>query len=211
MEPQNKNKNPGYPLALPQWIRYMLSPFFLVHKKGKSIYLTFDDGPIPEITPAVLDILKQYEIQGTFFCVGENIQKHPDTFKRLISEGHTVGSHTLHHLNGFKTKNNLYIKDTIAAANLVPTNLFRPPYGRINLCQYLHLRPKYRIVLWSILTGDYIADFTYKDCVDVVLKNVKGGDIIVFHDSLKAAPRMLKALPIIIEKLIERGYTFKTL
>lgn len=189
----------------------MLSPFFLVHKKGKSIYLTFDDGPIPEVTPAVLDILKQYEIQATFFCVGENIQKHPDTFKRLISDGHTVGSHTLHHLNGFKTKNNLYIKDTIAAANLVPTNLFRPPYGRINLYQYLHLRPKYRIVLWSILTGDYIADFTYKDCVDVVLKNVKEGDIIVFHDSLKAAPRMLKALPIIIEKLIERGYKFKTL
>ncbi len=210
---QNQNKIPGYPLTLPLWIRYILSSFFLVQKKTKrkSIYLTFDDGPIPEVTPTVLKILREREIKATFFCVGDNIVKHPDVFDQVIADGHTVGSHTFHHLNGFKTNCKTYIDDALKASELVSSTLFRPPYGRITFCQYIHLRPKFRIVLWSILSGDYLADFTAQDCVNTVLPNIKKGDIIVFHDSIKAAPRMLEALPIVIDQLKERGYHFETL
>ncbi|MCE1168104.1 MAG: polysaccharide deacetylase family protein [Sphingobacteriia bacterium] len=213
MEQRRQNKTPGYILVLPSWVRYILCSFFLIHKKTKrkSIYLTFDDGPIPEVTPTVLKILRERNIKATFFCVGENIVKHRNVYDQVISEGHSVGSHTFHHLNGFKTNCKTYTNDAQKAAKLVSGNLFRPPYGRITFCQYLSLRPKFKIVLWSILSGDYLADFTSQDCINTVLLNIKKGDIIVFHDSIKAAPRMLEALPVVIDHLKEKGYHFETL
>lgn len=137
--------------------------------------------------------------------------KHHKVYDQVISEGHSVGSHTFHHLNGFKTNCKIYTNDAQKAAKLVAGNLFRPPHGRITLCQYLSLRPKFKIVLWSILSGDYLADFTSQDCINIVLLNIKKGDIIVFHDSIKAAPRMLEALPVVIDHLKEKGYHFETL
>ena len=180
-------------------------------RKDKTIYLTFDDGPIPEVTPFVLDVLKKYEIKATFFCVGENISKNTSLFDRLKQEGHAIGNHTHNHLKGWNQRDEHYL-DNVAKCQLhTNTQLFRPPYGRAKRSQLRELTKHYKIIMWDVLSGDFDLKLSPKKCLDNVLKNTRNGSIIVFHDNIKAIPRLQYALPRAIESLLAQGYTFAKL
>lgn len=178
----------------------------------KSIYLTFDDGPIPEITPAVLDILHKEDVHATFFMVGENAMRYPDLVDRVRHEGHRIGCHTYHHLKGWGMSVKEYIQDVdMCDSYLGGTRLFRPPYGRIRILQWIRLRRRgYRIVLWNVLTRDYHPLSTGETMMSFVRRS-RNGDIIVFHDSLKAGQKMLDILPTAIHWLKEQGFMFDVL
>lgn len=180
-------------------------------KNEPIIYLTFDDGPIPELTPWVLDILRHYEIKATFFCVGENINKHPEIFKRIIDEGHQVGNHTYNHLKGWKTHNNSYFDNIAKCQTLTQTDLFRPPYGRITKSQYRALLLDYRIIFWDVLSYDYDALVSPEKCLDNCLKYTRNGSVIVFHDNIKAQKNLKFALPHYIEHFLKLNYKFAIL
>lgn len=184
----------------------------------KTIFLTFDDGPIPFITEWVLDLLKEYNIKATFFCIGDNIQKHPKIFKRIIQENHQIGNHTFHHLKGWETDFEYYIENTILCRKEInkhtsaSSNLFRPPYGKIKRNQSKALQKLgYEIIMWSIITKDYDNNTSPKECLNNALYDLKPGNIIVFHDSLKAQKNLFYALPRFIEDTIAKGYSFSTL
>lgn len=177
----------------------------------KRIFLTFDDGPIPDVTPAIINTLKIYDIRATFFCVGENIKKHPDLFAHLQQNGHRIGNHTYNHLNGWKTSNSDYLENIARCQQLTRTNLFRPPYGRGKRSQYTKLKSDYEIIMWDVLSGDFDTDLTPEQCLDNVIKYTQNGSIVVFHDNLKAIPRVTYALPRAIEHWLEKGYEFGTL
>jgi peptidoglycan-N-acetylglucosamine deacetylase len=174
-------------------------------REEKSIYLTFDDGPIPEVTPWVLDELKKHNAKATFFCIGENVQKHPEIFQRILSEGHSVGNHTFNHMNGWKTATSEYIENVDKAEGQMGNNskfkiqdsrLFRPPYGKITSKQAKILQRKgFKIVMWDIISYDYDANTSPEKCLQNVLKNIKPGSVIVFHDSLKAEKNLRFVLP----------------
>lgn len=204
-----------YIIHAPWWLRQLVPGALWSMPPGeKKIYLSFDDGPHPVITARVLDMLKEYQAGATFFCVGANVVKYPDVFQRIITEGHTVGNHTHHHLNGWKTKDADYLADVSLAAKYIPGSLFRPPYGRIGLFQRRMLaQPAFRlkIVMWSLLSGDFDPFLSPERCLDNVLLNAKDGDIIVFHDSEKAADRILYALPRVLEYFSAKGYRFEKL
>lgn len=171
-----------------------------------AVFLTFDDGPIPEITPWVLDELKKYSAKATFFCIGENVQKHPEIFKRVLSEGHVVGNHTFNHLRGTQTATATYIENILLAERYIDSKLFRPPYGRITPTQAKQLKQKgFKIVMWSIISFDYNATISKEKCLQNVLKNIKPGSIIVFHDSLKAAKNLRYVLPKVLGFIEEKG------
>jgi peptidoglycan/xylan/chitin deacetylase (PgdA/CDA1 family) len=174
----------------------------------KTIYLTFDDGPTPEVTTWVLSVLKKYEIKATFFVVGENVKKHPEIYQQLINEGHAIGNHTYNHLNGWKSKSSDYIQNIEKCAELVESNLFRPPYGRIKNTQIKELKQEYSIIMWDVLSGDFDAGLTPEKCVENVINNTKSGSIIVFHDSIKAEKNLKYALPKTIEYLKNQGFVF---
>jgi peptidoglycan/xylan/chitin deacetylase (PgdA/CDA1 family) len=195
------------------WLLKKLYPNLLwnVNNNTRCIYLTFDDGPIPIVTPFVLNILKQYNAKATFFCIGDNVRKHPDIFKQVKSEGHAIGNHTFNHLNGWKTDDKTYIDNFLQADKLIGTNLFRPPYGRIKRSQIKLLkeaRPGIKIIMWSALSGDFDVNLEPEKCLDNVLKHTKDGDIVLFHDSLKAYERMEYALPRALEVWSKEGYSF---
>lgn len=177
---------------------------------NKVAYLTFDDGPIPEVTPEVLAILAKYNIKATFFMVGENIDKHPDIFAQVIQAGHTIGNHTYNHLKGWRTP----FKEYMANVAKFPkkTDLFRPPYGKATLRQRIALhRMGYRLIYWDILTRDYEATRTPEAMLAQVKRETRPGSIINFHDSLKSNERMLAVLPLAIEWLLAQGYEIKCL
>jgi peptidoglycan/xylan/chitin deacetylase (PgdA/CDA1 family) len=173
-----------------------------------KIYLTFDDGPIPEVTEWVLDILKQYQIKATFFCIGDNIKKNPEIFQRILEEGHFVGNHTQNHLNGWKTEDEVYFKNIEECSELVNSKLFRPPYGRIKKSQHSILNTQYSIIMWDVLSGDFDAKTTPEQCYNNVIKNTKSGSIIVFHDSVKASENLKKTFPKAIDFLLKKGFVF---
>lgn len=177
----------------------------------KEVFLTFDDGPIPEVTPWVLETLKQYEAKATFFCVGDNVKKHPDIYRMIVDQGHKVGNHTMNHLNGWTNFNKTYFENIEKCNALIHSNLFRPPYGKIKPSQISHLKNDYRIIMWDVLTKDYDASVTGEYCFEKVKKNCKPGSIIVFHDSIKAEKRLRKALPKSLEYLKQEGYTFSSI
>ncbi len=177
----------------------------------KEVFLTFDDGPIPEVTPWVLETLKQYDAKATFFCVGDNVKKHPDIYRMIVDQGHKVGNHTMNHLNGWTNFNKTYFENIEKCNALIHSNLFRPPYGKIKPSQISHLKNDYRIIMWDVLTKDYDADVTGEYCFEKVKKNCKPGSIIVFHDSIKAEKRLRKALPKSLEYLKQEGYTFSSI
>lgn len=179
--------------------------------KEKTIFLTFDDGPIPDITPAVLDILKKYRIKATFFCVGDNIVKHPTIFKQVLDQGHRIGNHTFNHLKGWMTDNESYYANIDKFDSIYQTELFRPPYGKIKPSQIIRLRDKYCIVLWSVLTCDFSQTISPEECFRIAIDGSKPGSIIVFHDSVKASANMLVVLPRYIEEMQLRGYEFALL
>lgn len=182
-------------------------------QKRKVVYLTFDDGPVPEVTPLLLDILKQEHVPATFFMVGENAEKYPELLHRVLDEGHRVGNHTYNHLRGTKYNVTTYIANVVRAAKVLGgTLLFRPPYGRLTRDEKSTLLAQdYKIVLWDILTHDYDAKYSSEKMVEIVRKHIRNGSIINFHDSVKSGKRMLSAVPQVIAELREQGYEFETL
>lgn len=177
----------------------------------KSVYLTFDDGPIPDITPWVLDALDELGVKATFFCVGDNVIKHPEIYKDILDRGHRVGNHTFNHLQGIRTFSCRYIDNIKKAGECIESDLFRPPHGHMRIPQYLALRKKYKIVMWDVVTRDYSNRLTPEDVLANVKKFTRDGSIIVFHDSLKAEKNMRYAFPKSVEWLKQQGYTFKVL
>ncbi|SDR93133.1 Peptidoglycan/xylan/chitin deacetylase, PgdA/CDA1 family [Mucilaginibacter mallensis] len=178
------------------------------------IYLTFDDGPIPIVTPFVLNILKQYNAKATFFCIGDNVRKHPDIFEQIKADGHAIGNHTYNHLKGWKTDSQDYLKNTLKADELLHTKLFRPPYGRIKREQIKLLKnaiPGIKMVMWDVLSGDFDINLQPEKCLQRVLKHTQSGSIVVFHDSLKAFNRLEYVLPKAMEVWSEAGYSFGAL
>ncbi|HMY84143.1 MAG: polysaccharide deacetylase family protein [Saprospiraceae bacterium] len=174
----------------------------------KKIFLTFDDGPIPEVTPWVLDRLDEFDAKATFFCVGENIHKHPEVFNDVIERGHGVGSHTYNHLNGWETDNLEYLLNVKKAAQMSHSVLFRPPYGKLKPKQAQFLHKHYQIVMWDVLSGDFDQNISKEQVYKNVVNNAVDGSIIVFHDSLKAKERMEYALPRVLEYFSEKGFSF---
>lgn len=175
----------------------------------QEIFLTFDDGPAPETTPAILDILKVRDVKATFFCVGANVARNPVLFDRLKGEGHAVGNHTYHHLHGWKSPPAAYVEDVTRCENLFQTNLFRPPYGKFTPSQYLLLKNKYLFVLWSVLTQDFRRRVKPGQCLDIAIRNTRSGSIVVFHDSIKASENVLYAMPRFLDHFLEKGYRFR--
>ncbi|OYQ36374.1 polysaccharide deacetylase family protein [Flavobacterium cyanobacteriorum] len=183
----------------------------------KKVYLTFDDGPTPGVTEWVLDVLQQFDAKATFFCIGSNIDKHPDIFNKVVAAGHTVANHTYNHLNGWKTSAETYLEDTFAAEKAIEvqgagtafTKLFRPPYGKIGKAQAEALRRNgYRIVMWDVLSADFDTAITPEKCLENVIGNTREGSVIIFHDSVKAFPNLEYALPKALEYLKGKGYRF---
>ena len=193
-----------------------------VSAEEKCIYLSFDDGPIPEVTPWVLEQLKSYNAEATFFCIGDNIRKHPEVFRQTISAGHSIGNHTYNHLNGWKTSTSEYIRNSLKTQELieqflpeeraVKNPLFRPPYGRIRTKQAKQLQEKgFRIVMWNVLSMDYDKAVSPEKCFRNVIDHASAGSIVVFHDSLKAEQNLRVVLPQVLEHFSREGYSFKSL
>lgn len=181
-------------------------------KEEKIIYLTFDDGPIPEVTPWVLDLLSLYGVKATFFMVGENAERHPELLQRVRDEGHRVGNHSYNHLKGFGCPAEEYVENVEKAAGLLHTNLFRPPYGRMTIGQYRALMKDHRVVMWDVVTRDYSNRLKPEDVLAIVKRCVRNGSIVTFHDSLKSWRNSLRiALPQAIAYLKEEGYEFRPL
>ncbi len=196
--------------SAPFWIRaiYPQGLIWGVPTKQREVFLTFDDGPVPEVTPLVLSILKKYNVKATFFCVGENVDKHPEVFDLLLKDGHAIGNHTYHHVKAWKTDINSYLSEVEQCNQLVKSNLFRPPHGQITRKISKILRKEYRIIMWSALSGDYDKKLSKDQCLANAVNNTRPGSVIVFHDSMKARERMEYALPLYIEYCMKNGYTF---
>lgn len=186
----------------------------LVWQKEDGVYLTFDDGPIPEVTEFVLDTLQKFNVKATFFCIGDNIAKHPTIFQKVVEAGHRIGNHTEHHVNGWKTPTKEYIHEVAECQNRilekVDSKLFRPPYGRVSRDQIRKLSPEFDIIMWSVLSQDYNAKISAEDCLAGTCKALRPGSIVLFHDSLKAQKNMEYALPRFIEFALEASLEFKT-
>lgn len=178
-------------------------------KNQKTVYLTFDDGPIPEITPWVLDVLDEFDVKATFFCVGDNVRKHPDIYQMVLERGHQVGNHTFNHLQGIRTWSKRYVANSFLASEYIESDLFRPPHGHVRIPQYFKLRKHFKIVMWDVVTRDYSKLLTPDQVLDNVKKYTRDGSVIVFHDSLKAEKNMKYALPRSLKWLKEQGYTFE--
>jgi peptidoglycan/xylan/chitin deacetylase (PgdA/CDA1 family) len=182
-----------------------------IPEREKIVYLTFDDGPIPETTPWLLSMLKSFNAKATFFCVGENVKKYNYLYKRLLDEGHSVGNHTYNHLVGWKTDNQTYIENINKANNLINTNLFRPPHGLIKNSQLQLIKDDFKIVMWDVLSMDYDKSVSQEQCYRNVVNHAKPGSVIVFHDSIKAWENLKYALPKTLEYLSEKGYSFSNI
>lgn len=195
----------------PPWFYRALFPgvTWRIPAEPKCVYLTFDDGPIPEVTPWVLEVLRRYGVQATFFMVGDNVRKHPEVYRMVVEAGHRIGNHTFNHIQGIAFWTRHYLANVEKAASYIPSNLFRPPHGHMRLPQVLWLRQRYRIVMWDVVTRDYNARKTPDEVLEVVKRYTRNGSIIVFHDSLKAEKNMRQAMPRAIEWLLQEGYTFK--
>lgn len=204
----------AYLISIPWWLKRL-------HNKGliwsrstnhKCIYLSFDDGPHPIITNFVLDTLKENDIKATFFCIGDNVLKYPETFERIVKEKHSIGNHTHNHLNGWKTDNIQYYKNILQAAKYIPSKLFRPPYGKIKPTQANYLLKRgWRIIMWNSLSADFDTTIDGITCFNNVRSTMKNGSIVVFHDSEKAFDRMKISLPLLIEYCREQHYEIRAL
>lgn len=199
-----------YLVKTPHFIKSLFPNFIWSMPKGdrKTLYLTFDDGPIPCITSWVLDSLSEYNAKATFFCVGENVKKNLDIYKMILANGHSVGNHTHNHLNSWGTDKSDYLLNVARCANLVESNLFRPPYGRLTPSLANHLGKNYSIIMWDILSGDFDTALSGEACWKNVVNNAEDGSIIVLHDSLKAQPRLEYVLPRILKHYSKLGFSF---
>ena len=201
-------------IKTPQWAKWFFPSYvWRIPAKEKIVYLTFDDGPHPTITPWVLNELKAYNAKATFFCIGNNVLKFPETYNELIKQGHSVGNHTHRHLNGWKTDEASYLEDIAEAAKIIDTNLFRPPYGKLKSGQARRLSAvmqakNLRVIMWDVLSADFDAKTSPETCTKNVLQNVAPGSIVVFHDSEKAFRNLKASLPLVLKTLKEEGYKF---
>jgi peptidoglycan/xylan/chitin deacetylase (PgdA/CDA1 family) len=201
------------------WLLKKFYPQTLIWNKPrdkKIIYLTFDDGPIPIVTPFVLETLKKFNAKATFFCIGDNIIKHQDIFIQLKADGHAIGNHTFNHLNGWNSDDKSYIDNILKCQELTQTNIFRPPYGRIKksqikLLNQLKIEQNLKIIMWDVLSGDFDTQLSPEKCLKNVCKHVQSGSIVVFHDSLKAQKKLEYVLPKALKLWRDNGYDFKTL
>lgn len=181
------------PFFLRQW--YKKSLIWRIPNAKAEIFLTFDDGPTPELTPSILEILKFHGAKATFFCVGENVLRYPELFNQILNEGHGVGNHTFNHLNAWETDRDVYVKNVDKATKLIPSKLFRPPYGKITPKLIKRLKANHSLFMWTVLSGDFDADVNPEQCFKNATAKVKVGDILVFHDNVKAKKNVLEALP----------------
>ena len=193
----------------PSWFRPFSGPvIWKINTDEKKLFLTFDDGPIPELTPWVMDTLEEYHAKGTFFCVGDNVRKHPELFEEIRRRGHGTGNHGFSHHNGFRTSVRSYVLDVFKARRLIDSRLFRPPYGRLRPLARRILKTRFRIVMWDVLSMDYDRQLDPRQVVRNVIGHVQNGSVIVFHDNLKAKENIEYALPRILDYYGKRGYTF---
>jgi peptidoglycan-N-acetylglucosamine deacetylase len=176
-----------------------------------EVFLTFDDGPHPEITPQVLEILAPFNAKATFFCVGKNAEKYPEVIEKILAAGHAIGNHTYNHESGWESGQYSYLKSYLQCRSVIDSTLFRPPYGRIKRDQVKALKPRCKIIMWDVLSGDFDPKRTPERCAATVLKHTKPGSIVVFHDSEKAKTNVLGALPVVLEELAKRGVVFRAL
>jgi len=202
-----------YLIKTPWWLRLIYGSFlWRVKTQEKVLYLTFDDGPQEAVTPFVLDQLNKYKAKATFFCIGNNIVKNGAIYQRVLDEGHSVGNHTFHHLNGWKVKSAAYVNDVVEAEKYIDSTLFRPPYGRITKFTAALLQQKgFSIIMWDVLSADFDTSISPEQCLQNVLLHAKEGSIIVFHDSAKAWDRMSYALPLLLAHYTSKGFSFKAL
>ncbi len=202
-----------YFVKTPGWLRKLYPGCtWQLSREEKVIYLTFDDGPHPVATPFVLESLKRYQAKATFFCIGKNVLEQPELYKRIVEEGHSVGNHTFNHLNGWKTKDDVYLHDIAEAKKYIDASLFRPPYGRITKFQLKLLSTagyNFSTIMWTVLSGDFDVKLDKKKCLQNVIKNTGEGSIVVFHDSEKAFTSMEFALPKVLEYFTKKGYRFE--
>ena len=175
----------------------------------KKIFLTFDDGPHPTITPKIIDLLRRYDAKATFFCVGRNVEANKDIFNMILKEGHSVGNHTYNHDRGWRTATKDYIESVERANEHINSNLFRPPHGRIKYSQIRALQQKYKIITWTVISYDWDKSITSDDCFNNIIRNADSGSIIVFHDSEKAINNMLPALEKVLKYYKSKGFTFE--
>lgn len=190
-------------------IRFLMPGIWKIKTSQKEVFLSFDDGPIPETTPFVLETLKQYQIKATFFCVGDNVKKYPELVLQILQEGHDIGNHGYSHLKGWNISKEQYIQDVLHCDSFVNSRLFRPPYGKIKFSQARKLKKLgFKIIMWSVLSRDFDKTVSPQQCLDNVKQNVSQGAIIVFHDNKKALENLKYALPRSIEFLLKQGYSF---
>ena len=193
------------------WLRWIYpKAYWRMDPREHSIYLTFDDGPIPEATPFILDTLSKYGVKATFFMVGDNVRKYPHLFERIKAEGHQVGNHTYNHMGSVRHTLRTYVKNTNKANELIHSKYFRPPHGWMRPAAYIWLTRKYKVVMWDVVTRDYSKLLTAEDVVNNIKTYTRNGSIITFHDSLKSIDKLQTALPESLEWLISQGYQFKT-
>ncbi len=182
-----------------------------VPANDRSLFLTFDDGPVPGVTDYVLQTLDEYDAKGTFFCIGKNVAAHQKLYDSILKKGHAVGNHTYHHLNGWETDDEIYYDDIARCARVVKSAFFRPPYGKISFAQIKYLKLQYKIVMWDVLSGDFDEQLSAEACLKNVLRHAQEGSVIVMHDSLKAESKLRYALPRVLEFFTEGGYRFASL
>lgn len=199
------------PVTIPKTVKALFPNFiWSIDSTKKTLYLTFDDGPTLGITEWVLDCLKSYNLKATFFCIGKNVELYPEIYNRILEEGHSIGNHTFNHLKGWKTNTEHYVDDVEKASTLIKSNLFRPPYGRLKPKQSkILVKSGFKIIMWSVLSLDWDKNITQKQCYENVIRKSSSGDIIVFHDSVKASKNMKYALPKVLEYFSEKGFEFK--
>lgn len=199
---------------VPFWLKAIYPSFiWRMPVVSKTLYLTFDDGPIPEVTEFVLETLQTYRANATFFCIGDNIRKHPGIFNKVIQNGHSIGNHTFNHLNGWKTADEQYQKNIELCDSQIgfTTQLFRPPYGRINRTQAKKLNPNRKVVMWDVLSGDFSRNISPEKCLKKSIQYSRPGSILLFHDSLKAQKNMQYSLPRVLDHFKNKGYGFEAL
>lgn len=198
----------------PFWLKWIYPDYlWRIDTAEKKIFLTFDDGPIPDVTERVLDTLELYGAKATFFCIGDNVRKHPFVFQKLIEGGHSIGNHTFNHLNGWKTDPNHYYENYLQGQHILAsdTSLFRPPYGRIKKQQVQLLPAKTQIVMWDVLTGDYSHEISREQCLRESIRHTRSGSIVLFHDSIKAQRNMEYTLPRFLQEFAGQGFRFEAL
>ncbi len=196
-------------VRIPQLLKKLFTSLIWDYNTGeKKVYITFDDGPIPESTAWTLNILREKNVKATFFCVGDNVRKYPEIYQEILDEGHAVGNHTHNHLRGFTSKTQAYIDNIELASQYIDSKLFRPPYGMIKRSQAKELLKNYKIIMWDVLSEDYRQDITPESCYQAVLKSIRPGSIVLFHNHMKSEKNMRYALPRLIDELRKRGYEF---